>query len=310
MKVPASAIVLPLILAVPFGFAVRDSIKGDDAETKQAAKAKQLAEEETREANARADAEQKQYEREKALVQRRQETVATLIGPNLATFSPVVAAQQMGELPASWEGPRFEHDLDGMFRGGNRVAGIDGTLVDLELELASEACTALHARMTEAWGLGERLGDASTVWADLVHRRRATLIDSTNCTLRFARTVDERAWVDAALPRGIVHGTLAHAKKLYRSIGESDSHVPGLPVGTDSTQVDIQTKDGTVTSMQSSTTATEAEMETIVGLVTKKLGAQPSQVDPATYKWPKAGVVVRLDGDVISLAQDGFYEEP
>ncbi|HET9989672.1 MAG TPA: hypothetical protein VFQ65_14165, partial [Kofleriaceae bacterium] len=67
MRIPASAIVMTLVVAVPFGFAIRDTLKGNDAQSQQEREEAAMRVEEARLHDQEVAEQQAQYEREKKL---------------------------------------------------------------------------------------------------------------------------------------------------------------------------------------------------------------------------------------------------
>ncbi|CAN5670696.1 hypothetical protein BH11MYX1_BH11MYX1_03370 [soil metagenome] len=283
MRIPPSAIVLPLILAVPFGLAIRDSVKGNDRASEEARAAKDLAELDAQQASARVAAEQDQYERTKRLEGERGAALAVLIGREPATFGSAIAPEQLGELTSL--APSVSSDIHvSAMRSG------DGKVTDLAITIDTAACRAMHDMLVAAWGEGQRPGNDPQLWTDAAHHQRASLskLPSEWCALHFDRMVDDIAWVELALPK-ILGKPVTQVEKLFGPPVESYVDVwvlPGPSIGYDASLLTVTAgESGKVEHTTVAISVPDEEAAALVNLISKKLGRQPTHDEESIYQW-------------------------
>src|ERR1700759_4593458 len=87
---------MTLLVGVPFGIAVGDTLKGNDAQTKQEREDAEMRAAADKLQAEQAAEEQAQYEREKKLTAEREQTFATVIGKDPATLGERFGGAQGG----------------------------------------------------------------------------------------------------------------------------------------------------------------------------------------------------------------------
>jgi hypothetical protein len=298
MRIPPSAIVMALVVAVPFGFAVRDTLKGNDAQTKQEREQAELRAEEAKLQAEQAAEEQAQYEREKKLTAEREQTFATVIGAEPATLGDRFGGVQVGA--------KATDDLDEKLGAMDAVLDVtnhglqlrgDGTIASVSFTFGDTHCEKMREIIQAAWGPATA---ADEIWIDRVHHRRASL-GGLLCVLHFDQIVDDAAWAKAALPK-LIGKTPAQAQKLLGTptvpLDEATLSwfLPGPPGGRDSTELSAEVADGKISSTRVVATVTPEESLSLVAALTKQIGKPATKEDYGNvWTWDKPSVTVELN---------------
>jgi hypothetical protein len=295
MRIPPSAIVMTLVIAVPFGFAIRDSLKGNDAQSKKEQAEKEVAAEQASLLAEQKDREAKEYEAQKLVDAKRKQTLASLIGATRGSLGDRFKGTQVGmalsaEFETSLNGIDGLEDRDGekpglQLRGNGDIAAVSFTIGD-------EHCGEMRQALVAAWGEG-----TDDVWVDSEHARRASL-GGLLCILHFDQIVDDKTWTKAALPN-LIGKTPAQAQKLLGPStattdgedGDLSWYLPGATSGRESTELVASVIDGKITSTVASTTASGPQAQALIAALSKQLGAQPITDETNNYMWEKTHVV-------------------
>lgn len=299
MRIPPSAIVMTLLVGMPFGFAVRDTLKGNDPKSEQ----------EREEAHARAE-EQKahdeeikeqaaQYEREKKLVEERRSTLATLIGTTPGTLGARFGAQVGDHAPEDFDAKLSEvdHVQDHLEDGANHGLQLrgDGRITSVSFTVGSEHCSELRDVVEKAWGVQSR-----DVWIDSSHHRRASL-SGLLCVLHFDEYADDPVWVKSVMPP-LIGKTPAQAQQLLGKptvpLDEPTLswYLPGPQIGRDSTELRADVFDGRISSITATTNTDSDEAVRLLEAMAKHLGG-PWEGGAGTYEWPKRKVAATYNDD-------------
>jgi hypothetical protein len=288
MRFASSVIVLPLILAVPFGLAIRDSLHGDD---RAGTAAKAAAAAADRDATMHAElvaAEREQYERGERLAAERHAWLAALIGSEPATLGPALAHAQLGELASAAD---VTVPRNPAVQGSSTELARDGSVLEVALTIERASCRDLRETLVDAWGEAHPLDASSSVWIDPAHHRRASLLDRAGeCTLSFDRIVGDAAWVAMVVP-GVLRKTTAQATKLFgaqtrNADGDDSWHLAGPPAGAGSTELSAELSDaGTIDRTRISVTVSDEQAAALIDAISKQLGRQPVRDDASSYRW-------------------------
>ena len=276
MRVPASAIVMTLVVAVPLGLAVRDTLHGNDlASTEQ----REAAEAEAREAQLRADEaaeQQREYEREKQDKLDAHKLRASLIGSAHAALGSRFSGEVGAAPPES-----FEQELSATeLQYGLQLHG-DGRIASVSFTIGEDDCDDMRQLITTAWGPA-----TDDIWLDTEHHRRASL-GGLLCVLHFDQFTDEAAWVTSVTPK-LVGKTPEQAAKLLGTptvpLDEPTLswYLPGPPLGLDSTELRADVEGGRIIDTSAVTTVTTDEARLLIEATAKHLGKQPVQDEDST----------------------------
>ena len=288
MRIAPSVIVLPLILAVPFGLAIRDSLHGDDRAGAAARTAAAAADLEATQHAELVAAEREQYERGERLAAERHAWLGALIGSEPATLGPALAHTQLGELASANDVTVPQSPA--VVASSIQLAR-DGTVLEVALAIEKASCRDLRDTLVKAWGEAHPLDASSAIWIDPAHHRRASVLDRDGeCTLSFDRVVGDAAWVAMVLP-GVLGETSAHATKLFgaqtRSADGDDAwHLAGPAAGAGSTEVSAETSEsGKIDRAQIRVIVSDEQAAALIGAISKQLGRQPVRDDASSYRW-------------------------
>ncbi len=235
MRLSTSTIVMPLLICVPFGLAIRDTLKsrsangehdegnelrarhGDEAEQARAAADQEAAEAKEREDNARLSS-----------------SLRDLYGPEPASLGTLFAGVELGmtEVPSELErrlGKFAEAaHIDAaahlevttnfgdrkQLRADHGAASEDEPCVDCRRQLTrititprpeldgELACELLSSQLEEAWGTSVK-SDVGAHWLSPSTGHRATLVETDRCELTFDRFVPIDKFLNAS-PTSIV----------------------------------------------------------------------------------------------------------
>ncbi len=302
MRTPSSVIVLPLILAVPFGLAIRDSLKGSDPASEEERAKREHGELEVREHDQQIAAERDQYERAKQVEQERGVQLASLIGKEPVSLGSAFGSPQLGVATTI----EVDHAVDQLLLDHQGVTGLDGKLVSYTFSIDGEQCPALRAQLATAWGHGDSVvgADDLVVWVDPANHwraaiRRADLV----CVVDFTRTVEDSAWVEGAFPK-VLGKTLPQAEKLLGPLTNPEIplwYLAGSPAGHDATTLEAQLESGKLTGTSASAAMSEEDAAAIVKLVTKRLGKPPAHDAPAEWSWDDGKVSITYYAPILHL---------
>ena len=288
MRIPPSVIVMSLLTAVPFGLAIRESVRhndpvGDDDDDgldlsgrAAATKARRVAMQEEQEAEGKAEADR--------VVKRaaRDHHIATLFGDRPASRGGALDGVRIGapavrvglgrELTAAIGDDTIRVTIDD---NGAQILGVAIALDD--------GCDELGAKLETKWGPGR-----DGVWLDPATHQRASL---TDCRIRFDRYRDAAEWV-GAVPFELIG---APAKRLTETLGEAveidddgTAHwrTDGLAGGHDPTVFEAFIRQGKIVGLKAHV---DTEVDAIVATraaVATRFHAQPVQeADSGVYVW-------------------------
>lgn len=295
MRIPASAIVMTLVVAVPFGFAIRDTLKGNDAQSKQEREEAEMRAEEAKLHDQEIAEQQAQYEREKKLNEERKQTFATVIGKEPATLGERFGGSQVGaKAPDDFEDQlsRIDAVLD-VTNHGLQLRG-DGTIASVSFTFGDTHCDEIRDVVKAAWGPAT---EDDEIWIDRAHHRRASL-GGLLCVLHFDQIVDDAAWAKAALPKVLGKTPAQAAKQLGTPTVPLDEptlswFLPGPPSGRDSTELSAEVSDGKIISTRTVATVTQDQALALVDAITKQLGKPGTKEDYGNvWTWEKPNVTV------------------
>jgi hypothetical protein len=286
MQIPTSVIVMSVLTAVPFGLAIRDSVKHHDAASDDDEfdldGSRSSAREERRaleryEEEARAEEQAARESREKAKTD-----LAGIIGPTPASFGSMFAGLRFGvsaasapeavrhavdDAPSTAFTASFELDYN------QAISGLTVRLLD--------SCDDFDDTLSSKWGRSP-----DSIWVDPAAHQRASF-DSIGCTLTFERFADPDQWIDntetAIVPLRVIGQPIA---KLAGKIGDTDGvetyQDSGVGHGKLGTTIDVYTKKGKIIGLSASV-ATDAETADLVLARLTKLFGKPKHDDIYGY---------------------------
>lgn len=277
MRIPTSTIVMILVTAVPFGLAIRDSVRGHDAATDdpweikdeaRAAEAAQMEAELAREQTTEAAS-------ARALAQARDR----FLGARPGTTGIALSA---------FSEPSFEQlERDAHL---SALEKRDGHHRTSELELDLDGCDDFAVAITAKWG-----ASPTGVWIDRETNVRASFEPST-CRLRFANFVSPAAWVQAIPFAAIGHA----ATELGDTLALTDEDEAGFTWhdagagGADDTTFDAYVKAGKLVGVSAATSVDADTADAIKAELVKQFG--PAKTDPSNgfFVW-KGRLPLQLD---------------
>ncbi|MEJ7596718.1 MAG: hypothetical protein WKG01_02310 [Kofleriaceae bacterium] len=202
MAVPTFTVVMGVLTCVPFGLAVRDTVKGP--EIKLSAEEQFRIDWERRdEDRARQEAKLAAEEAELAVAQsaRHAVVIGTLHGPAVASLGSAFAGLTLGgpqpeeELLRARLVPLEEHQLS-VVTSDDRPS-LDSVVIFqpmIDAEETRRFCTNLRGALIDAWGQGVRSGPHLHIWVNPQLAQRAIIDDSRDCKLAIERYAPLETW--------------------------------------------------------------------------------------------------------------------
>ena len=273
MRIPTSLIVMSIATAVPFGLAIRDTVKGTPHKlTDDEVLAKQLAAEQAQrdiEAAAEAKLAEKQHE---TLVA----NLKTIFGPTPASMGTMLASVKFGgeaQYPTWPEGISVDYGVD--------IHGAVGAVVVYVTPEDQSACDSLRAKLIEAWGT-----PTDSIWLAPDGSQRARI---DNCQLTFDPTLSPAAWLAAIDVIGQPEARLETLPGASTDDLGFHWYVPGTGYGAGNSLATAVVDKGKITYVNA---GGETDFDTLVALrdaVSARMKSQPTRDDETgDWVWKKA----------------------
>lgn len=306
MRISASTIVMAGLVCVPFGLAIRDTIRGPaapafdrgDDDDDSAESPDELARYEAEEAE-RAAARHAQEERDE---QARKAALSELLGAEPATLGGAFGKLHLGEpnqLVIEQASQRFQRDepTRGYIVQLVGEHGLDAIQIWPDSGDSGAGCTDLDARLTEVWGVYEYdEHESSRVWLNRALGQRAVFVRNGMCAVTIEPYVDAARFVsktrDSIVPLDAIGRPLAALQARY-PFGNLEGDAltwtsPGIGVGAGKTTLTALTTSGKVTSISASTQMSSATRDAVVESLRALYGVPTD--DNGMLVWKKAHV--------------------
>ena len=308
MRIPTSAIVMTVVLAVPVALALRETTNGSDhAFTSHRAQAIAARDEElAREELARHEAEEAKHQAEEARRELARGMLANVAGARPAQLGSLFDGVVLGAPADSYAPDSARAALEAAERDGDvrvdfdvdkvKLSAIVVTLVGVERR---ECLDKLEAR----WGEPP----VNSAWRDERSHQRAVLVGTVDCAIRFDRFDTPKAWVDKLPLAAIGSPVKKVAIDPSALVGEDeiDWHAPGVGAGSTPTRITMSIANGKIEAIH---LAAETDLETIEAVrsaISARLGMQPSprtSYRDEAYEWKsRPRVELFSDGEEIVL---------
>jgi hypothetical protein len=274
MRIPPSLIVMSIATAVPFGLAIRDTVKGKGHRptAEERAEAEQRAE--------RAEYEARQAAEEALAAKTHERLVAELpklFGPTPASTGTLLAHVKLGEpVPdATWPDGITVYDAT---EGDGTPTG--GVVVHVG-EYDQAACDELRAKLVAAWG-----PPTESTWLAADRSMRAHLDD---CDLVFEPALDPASWLAAVDVIGKPESVLETIPTAYVDDGGPHWFVPGMGYGTGHCEVTAVPAKGKIPYLE---VFGDTDFDTVIALrdvISARVKGQPTvDEDTGDWVWNKA----------------------
>jgi hypothetical protein len=308
MRIPTSVFVMSIVTAVPFGLAIRDTLKHktEDPDTRYlvggAGALRETGDDREQREEYLREAEREETER----AEQRQQKLAKLdelYGKSVASMGSLFTGVVLGSDGATFR-PESAHGLQDAERDGflsvdymidSRVLhGVTVTLAGSDYDPATgevvDRCAILREKLVAAWG-----PSTGGIWLAPTTHERARL-DSRGCTLGFDRYLDVADWMAAVSPNLI--GTKA-AAALDANGGRLDQTgsdltaswtLAGVGAGDSATEVEIVIAKGKIAGLQVITTTdfdTAVQIRERLGELLK--GKPTEDPDLEMWTWKRRG---------------------
>jgi len=269
--------VMALLACVPFGLAIRDTLRAPARPDVAHDDDDQLAKEEAAQAELETEREAARQAAEQQAQAARKAALSELLGAEPATLGAALDGLRLGErdrqvmdqVLARFEATRTMRDYAVAFRGVDELRGIDITPSGDDRDAA---CTDLQDRLTEVWGEGQYdAGIEGTHWANAARGQRATLTDAGTCTVTIENFVPVASYVSKASTSTIPLWAIGSpAKKLADRLPgaahDGDTltwETAGVGAGLGTTKLMARVAGGKVTSIAAYTETTPATSDAL-----------------------------------------------
>jgi hypothetical protein len=296
MRIPTSVIVMSLVTAVPFGLAIRDTVRHhdpvpEDDDFIQAHAVDDPSEARLAEARYQAEAERAEAEAAvaRAAVERARQAV---VGSTPASLGSIFDGIALGE-------PTERFSLELARRATDPTASAGNLHVDFDVDAVRVAaihvsllgdCDSFVDTLRRAWG--DTPDATPDIWLTADGTQRASL-DTDTCELVFERHVSTLAWVDA-LPLDAIGWS---AKKLATAAGPAaevdDQQIqwstPGVGLGRGRTDLTAYLLEGKVAAIRAAFQTDQESANAIRDRLAIRFHAKPSHDDPDSnaYVWKR-----------------------
>ncbi len=298
MRIPTSTIVMTLLTCVPFGLAIRDSLRTKaDLPDEDAALLAGLGDEDTSGDSAEAErkrlAEFEAQEAEQAAADKlaHDKVRARMLGPAPATLGPAFGGIAIGAPTDDAAELAATNALD---EGGMAVTfeHVNEHVTAILIE-STASCSDFAEAVEAKWGAND-----SRRWIDAASSSRAKLDE---CMLRLEKFVDAQAWVKALPLPAIGKPAAAFRDQLGLLVTDEDEvgftwHDLGPgPAGDGNATYDAYTKNGKLIGFSASATVDAVTGEVIRVQLDKQYGAP--KTDPDTgFSVYKSRPQITVDG--------------
>jgi len=298
MRIPPSTIVMSLVLAVPIGLAIRDTLK-DHKQGHRHVSDDPMIDDDGPPSYDSAVEERRRIERDMEQERQRAQDLSLLRrvqGQIPAQLGPLFGDLELGA-PAPVGGTPPE--LDRLVQSGDLTVhfDVDTKLNGLVVTLNKIDRDTCRSQLTATWSTPS----ADDVWLDpSAHQRTSLDVSSRLCQLRFDRYDPPQAWVKK-LPLTAVGSpvkSLAVDPSAYVSDHEIDWRAPGVGSGHTPTNVSVSIANGKVTDVLVNTDADAESLQEIRDALSAKLGHEPevTQIGRTTrYTWPSRAPVMLVE---------------
>lgn len=312
MRIPPSVFVMSVVTAVPFGLAIRDTVKEKPASHDDSVdddglgfSGRSSAESEAQLARYEAEMKAEEAARE-ARTKERIAKLDQLVGAKAAQMGPLFDGIVLGTGAGTFQPENVRRRIENASSDGfisvdfdADAASLNGVTVTISSDYeTSDACDKLAEKLAAAWGHG-----TNNAWLDPATHQRATLSSDYRCVLRFDRYLDAPAWV-AQLPIDAI-GT--SADKLAEKAGpaaEVDEDlvtwsIPGVGFGKSATKIEAYSAKGRIIGFKVTASADFDSTLQVRDALSAKLKAQPAKLadgdneaDYNAYQWKRRVPVV------------------
>lgn len=305
MRIPPSVIVMSLVVAVPFGLAIKDTVNHDDPQSRAERESKRVGEE--FEASQREyEAQQAKDHAERAKQQKaRRDGIKGLFGQTPASLGPTLAGITLGSM-SPVKLPRFEGDeLQIHFEsdGSDRIMAVTVALGSDYDEDTRDDCTSIKDHLSSLWG-----HDETFTWHDATQRQRVS-IRGSDCVVRIERYFEAPDWL-RNIPPNLVGKTAAQALAMplldapeERTDEALTWRLPGLGRGNEPTTLQAVVINKRIVATVATTVLAAEDGEAFIAAATAAFHGKPHHEDGnTTYEWKRTpAITIELDGSAMTM---------
>lgn len=306
MRIPPSVVVMSMITVVPFGLAIRDTVRhpaaNQDALDFDGARARARAEAAQQQ---RWDEAERQAEAQHAAARAR--ALDRLYGAAPASLGHVFDGIRLGARAADFQPATTRQAIQALEDEAGLEVSFDddsGGLDDIAIDLG-DACDVLATKLHAAWG-----ASPTGTWRAPDGQRAHLDVDA--CTLTFDRTVDATAWLDRTTTAIVPLGELGKPAtdldgRASETAGDEglDWRGPGLGAGAGPTDLHATLDREKIVELTAEVDADAASIQGVRDRLTALLHVQPNTDQDGILTW-KGPIVVALeiDGTHLRLSAD------
>jgi hypothetical protein len=309
MRIPPSVIVMSIVVAVPFGLAIKDTVKHDDPQSRADRQAKIEAEE--------MEAHEREYEAEQAKDRAEQakkhklrhDEVVGLFGQTPASLGPTLSGITLGSSADPTVLTRFEgSELPIHFERdtSDRILAVTvrlGSDYGEDLDEKSDDCGTIKDHLSSLWG-----HDENYTWHDATGHQRVS-IRGSDCTVRIDQYYEASEWLKT-IPTSLVGKTDAQAIALAQLSSPTESNdesvtwrLPGLGRGNQPTTLQAVLVHKRIVATVATTVLAAEDGEAFIAAATAAFHGKPHHEDgETTYTWKRSPqIMIELDGSAMTL---------
>jgi hypothetical protein len=309
MRIPPSVIVMSLVVAVPFGLAIRETVNHDDPKSR----AERELQKETEEMEAAQRAEEAEQAKLRAEEQKKQNeriaAVKGLFGQTPGSMGPALAGIELGHPPSADAVDRItalpfvvrlQRDTE------DRVTSVRVKLGTGDYDSPDEngdECQRVKDYLTSSWG-----HDDNYNWHDAEQHQRVTF-SNIGCEVHIEQYREPAEWLKL-VPMNLVGKTLDQAVALPvlawpedRNDNAATWELPGLGRGTEPTKLQAIVIKRHIAVTIATTTIAAEDSEAFVTAATLAFHGKPHHEDgDSMYTWKRSPQIqLELDGSAMTL---------
>jgi hypothetical protein len=299
MPLPTFTIVMGVLTCVPFGLAIRDTVKG----VERPLTSEERLEREIRIEQAEREARQLEWEQEEAesakLRAAKHWTAITMaVGQERATLGPLFDGATLGGPEETTKavdlGPlRSIYELDVVVLGDGETFRSMFMKPTMRHDEASEFCRTLEETLEKRWGDGHLDSRDRTIWIDEGRAQRAILDESDDCELTIEKLAPLTSWFgkdrESIVPLWALGQPIKRLETLLgdrASIEDNGMMWVGLGIGNGvgSTTLRAIAKNGRIVAIVASAETDSATQDEVYKHISAVMGKEPEWQD-VSFVW-------------------------
>ena len=302
MPLPTFTIVMGVLTCVPFGLAVRETVKGVERPITQ----QERIERDLARLQVDREARELEYERtEQKLADERaakhKTVIGMLVGKERASLGAAFDGATLGESEAKvaalgdkLEQMRSRYELDLFTLGDGQTFQSIFIKPTMRYDEAAEFCATLEQTIEGTWGDGHLDAHDRSIWLDQARGQRAVFDEGNGCELKIEKFAPLASWFSKTQESIVPLWAIGQpVKRLEALLGaarvtteESETSWAGLGIGNGvgATNLRAVAKNGKIVAIQASAETDSVTQDEVYQHISKLMGREPEWQD-TSFVW-------------------------